>query len=187
VLAEVQRFRRQAQAAGHLKSFAKQVVKTEKEIIIIEPADPQVICVPQYNPTTVVVYSAAPVYAYHPTPCPSYHHPYPAGAAFATGVIRGAAIGAARNGNHYNINDSGNANSNINNTINTGHIDTRNTNVNRSSSASPQSTGGSSGAMSFIVSHHRVVFEKNLGQDTATVGARISAFDPGAGWKPVTP
>ena len=37
-------------------------VKVEKEIIKIVPADPQVIYVPQYNPTTVVVYSAAPVY-----------------------------------------------------------------------------------------------------------------------------
>ncbi len=68
VLEAVQIFRRQAQAAGSLKSDAKQVVKTEKEIIIIEPADPQVIYVPQYNPTTVVVQSAPPVY--YPTPYP---------------------------------------------------------------------------------------------------------------------
>ena len=46
---------------------------------------------------------------------------------------------------------------------------------------------GKSGVMSFIVSHNGVVFEKNLGQDSAAVGAKISAFDPGAGWKPVAP
>ena len=55
VLEAIQSFRRRAQAAGNLKSDAKQVVKVEKEIIIIVPADPQVIYVPQYNPATVVV------------------------------------------------------------------------------------------------------------------------------------
>jgi hypothetical protein len=141
VLEGIQSFRRKAQAAGNLKTDGKQVVKTEKEIIIIEPADPQVIYVPQYNPATVVVYSAAPVYAYYPTPYPSYYYPYPPGAAFATGVIWGAAIGAAWSGNHYNTNYSGNANININrNTnINTGNINTGN--VNRAGGASAQATG----------------------------------------------
>ena len=46
---------------------------------------------------------------------------------------------------------------------------------------------GESGVMSFIVSHNGVVYEKNLGQDSATVGAKTSTFDPGAGWKPVAP
>ena len=40
VLEGVQSFRRRAQAAGNLKSDDKQVVKAEKEIIIIEPANP---------------------------------------------------------------------------------------------------------------------------------------------------
>jgi len=99
VLEAVQIFRRQAKAAGSLKSDAKQVVKTEKEIIIIEPADPQVIYVPQYNPTTVVVQSAPPVY--YATPYPVYYYPYPPGAAVATGLVWGAAIGAAWSGNRY--------------------------------------------------------------------------------------
>ena len=64
VLDAVQAFRRKAQSAGNLKTDAKQVVVVEKEIIKIVPADPQVIYVPQYNPTTVVAYSAAPVYGY---------------------------------------------------------------------------------------------------------------------------
>ena len=58
VIEAVQAFRRQAKAAGNLKSDDKQVVKVEKEIVYIEPADPQVIYVPQYNPTTVVVAGA---------------------------------------------------------------------------------------------------------------------------------
>ena len=53
VLDGVQSFRRRAQAAGNLKSDDKQVVKAEKEIIIIEPANPEVIYVPQYTPSTV--------------------------------------------------------------------------------------------------------------------------------------
>jgi hypothetical protein len=144
VLEGIQSFRRRAQAAGNLKSDDKQVVKSQQEIIIIEPADPQVIYVPQYNPTTVVVYSAAPAYAYYPTPYPSYYYPYPPGAAFAAGVIWGAAIGAAWNGNHYNTNYSGNANININRTtnINTGNINTGN--VNRAGGANAPAAGTSS-------------------------------------------
>ena len=100
VLEAVQVFRRQAQSAGNLKTDTKQVVKTEKEVIIIEPADPQVIYVPQYNPSTVVVYGA-PAWGYYPTPYPSYYYPYAPGAAMAAGVIWGAAIGAAWSGNRY--------------------------------------------------------------------------------------
>ena len=124
VLEAIQSFRRRTQAAGNLKSDAKQVVKVEKEIVIIQPADPQVIYVPQYNPAVVVVPSAAPVYAYYPTPYPSYYYPYPPGAAFAAGVVWGAAIGAAWSGNHYATHYGGDANININrNTnINTGDI-----------------------------------------------------------------
>ena len=61
VLEAVQAFRRKAQAAGNLKTDAKQIVVVEKEIITIVPADPQVIYVPQYNPTTVVVARRLPV------------------------------------------------------------------------------------------------------------------------------
>src|SRR5690349_17239356 len=119
VLDAVQAFRRKAQAAGNLKSDAKQVVEVEKEVIKIVPADPQVIYVPQYNPSSVVVYSSAPVYGYYPAPYPSYYYPYAPGAALATGLIWGAAIGAAWGGNHYGASWSG-GNNNI--TINNGNI-----------------------------------------------------------------
>src|SRR5512137_1668648 len=123
VLDAIQIFRRKAQAAGNLKSDAKQVVTVEKEIITVVPADPQVIYVPQYNPATVVTYGA-PYWGYYPTPYPSYYYPYPPGAALATGVIWGAAIGAAWAGGHYVSHYGGDANININrNTnINTGNI-----------------------------------------------------------------
>jgi hypothetical protein len=116
----VQAFRRKAQAAGNLKSDAKQVVEVEKEIIKIVPADPQVIYVPQYNPSTVVVYSSVPVYGYYPAPYPSYYYPYPPGAALATGLIWGAAIGAAWSGGHYGWGGNNEININRNTNINTG-------------------------------------------------------------------
>lgn len=101
VLEAVQAFRRKTQAAGNLKSDAKQVVVVEKEIIKIVPADPQVIYVPQYNPSTVVVYGGYSSWGYYPAPYPVYYYPYPPGAALATGLIWGAAIGAAWSGNRY--------------------------------------------------------------------------------------
>lgn len=130
VLDAIQAFRRKTQAAGNLKTDPKQVVVVEKEVIKIVPADPQVIYVPQYNPTTVVVYGGYSTWGYYPSPYPVYYYPYPPGAAFATGLIWGAAISSAWNGNHYAAHYGGNANININrNTnINTGNINTGNVN-----------------------------------------------------------
>ena len=42
---------------------------------------------------------------------------------------------------------------------------------------------GRSGVMTFIVSQNGKVYEKDLGVDSAAIGAKMSAFDPGAGWK----
>jgi hypothetical protein len=130
VLDAIQSFRRKAQSAGNLKTDDKQVVVVEKEVVTIVPADPQVIYVPQYNPSAVVVYSAAPVYGYWPAPYPSYYYPYPPGAALATGIVWGAAIGAAWSGGRYGANWGGDNNITINrNTnINTGNINTGNVN-----------------------------------------------------------
>ncbi len=44
---------------------------------------------------------------------------------------------------------------------------------------------GDSGVMTFIVSHNGKVFEKDLGKNSAALGASLPAFDPGAGWKEV--
>ena len=121
VMDAIQSFRRRAQSAGHLKTDEKQVVVVEKEVVKIVPADPEVVYVPQYNPTTVVVYSSTPAYGYWPAPYPSYYYPYAPGAALATGLIWGAAIGAAWSGGHYDCDWEGNNNININ----------RDTNINR--------------------------------------------------------
>jgi Protein of unknown function (DUF2950) len=43
-----------------------------------------------------------------------------------------------------------------------------------------------SGVMTFIVNHDGVVYEKDLGADTANVARGITRFDPGPGWKKVS-
>ncbi len=129
VLEAVQAFRRKTQSAGNLKSDPKQTVVVEKEVIKIVPTDPQVIYVPQYNPTTVVVSGGYSSWGYYPAPYPVYYYPYPPGAALATGLIWGAAIGAAWNGGHWGANYGGgnnNINVNRNTNINTGDINTGN-------------------------------------------------------------
>jgi hypothetical protein len=44
---------------------------------------------------------------------------------------------------------------------------------------------GRTGVMTFIVSHNGKVYQKDLGKESATIGANMSTFDPGAGWKEV--
>jgi hypothetical protein len=44
---------------------------------------------------------------------------------------------------------------------------------------------GESGVMTFIVSHNGQVFEKDLGRNSTEIGAKMTTFDPGAGWKEV--
>ena len=46
---------------------------------------------------------------------------------------------------------------------------------------------GSSGVMSFIVNQNGRVYQKDLGKDSTARGAKMTSFDPGAGWKPVAP
>lgn len=42
---------------------------------------------------------------------------------------------------------------------------------------------GSTGVMTFIVNHEGVVYEKDLGPDTAAAAARITRFNPDKSWK----
>jgi hypothetical protein len=41
-----------------------------------------------------------------------------------------------------------------------------------------------SGVMTFIVNQQGKVYEKNLGPDTAKLASKMTAYDPGPGWKP---
>ena len=86
VLASVQRLRQLAKNNGNLESNQQQVVRSEAQSIIIEPAQPQTIYVPSYNPTVVYgtwPYPAYPPYYYPPSP---YYYP---GGALATGLAWG--------------------------------------------------------------------------------------------------
>jgi hypothetical protein len=113
VMKSVRRLRAQAQAAGSLQSTTQQVVRREQQTIIIEPAQPNVVYVPSYNPTTV--YGAWPYSSYPPVylpPPPGYAigSALVSGMAFATGVaVVGSLWGWARPG--WN---SGQVNVNVN-------------------------------------------------------------------------
>ena len=91
VMDSVQRLRASAQSAGNLKSNEQQKViveqapQTQQTIIKIEPAQPQVVYVPVYNPT--VVYGPWPYTAY-----PPYYWPTP-GYAFGNALVSGIAFG----------------------------------------------------------------------------------------------
>ena len=41
---------------------------------------------------------------------------------------------------------------------------------------------GATGVMSFIANHQGRIFERDLGDDTATIAAAIDAFNPEDGW-----
>jgi hypothetical protein len=42
-----------------------------------------------------------------------------------------------------------------------------------------------SGVMTFIMSENEKLYETNLGKDSTAIGAKMSASDPGVGWKDV--
>jgi len=121
VMDTVQSLRLKAYGEGNLKSTEQQkvVVEEETKTIIVEPANPQVVYVPTYNPT--VVYGAWPYPAYPPY----YYYPpgYVPGAglfAFGMGVAVGAAWGYAWGGCNWRGGDVDvdvNRNTNINNNI----------------------------------------------------------------------
>lgn len=121
VMDTVQELRQKADAEGNLKSNEEQKVVVEKETktIIIEPANPQVIYVPTYNPT--VVYGTW----WYPSYPPYYYYPpgYVAGAAlfsFGVGMAVGAAWGYAWgrcNWGRGDVNVNINRNTNINRNI----------------------------------------------------------------------
>jgi hypothetical protein len=130
VMDAVQRLREKAMKEGNLKSSKEQTVKTEaapegaatSTIVIIEPADPQVVYVPTYNPT--VVYGAWPYPAYPPY----YYYPpaYVPGAAFFSfsfGVMVGAGMWGGCNWGHSDIDI------NVNNYNKFNNINVDNTNI----------------------------------------------------------
>lgn len=128
VMDAVQRLRAKAQANNKLQSTKQQKVSvssvpaannTTKQVIVIEPAEPNTVYVPYYDPG--VVYGAWPYPAY-----PPYYWGYPGwipGSAVAAGIAWGAGIafgawainnwGGGFNWGNNNININRNTNVNV--------------------------------------------------------------------------
>ncbi|MBB2175221.1 DUF3300 domain-containing protein [Gluconacetobacter johannae] len=126
VLDSVQRLRRQAQAQKHLQSTPQQTVRTQapseggsQETIIVEPAQPDVVYVPTYSPSTV--YGPWPYPTYPPveaSPAPAYvaGTALLGGLAFGTGVAISSSLWgwSSPNWNHGNVNVNASRYNNIN-------------------------------------------------------------------------
>src|SRR6187397_23487 len=101
VFASIQKLRLQAKKVGTLKSSPQQEVETKttstgEEVIVIEPTNPQIVYVPQYN--TEVVYTQAP------TTVLVVEEDDDAAEAVAAGLIgftAGIVIGAAIDNSYY--------------------------------------------------------------------------------------
>jgi hypothetical protein len=131
VMEAVQRLRRQAEQAGSLKSNEQQKVVVEQAatpqqtIITIQPANPQVIYVPAYNPTIVYGSWLWPAYPPFYWPPPPRYYPggyLAAGFAFGVGVAAAGAIFGGFNWRHNDVNININRVTNIdrNYTVNRG-------------------------------------------------------------------
>ena len=112
VMDAVQRKRAQAQQTGNLKSSPQMKVETKKAdngqpYVEIQPANPQVVYVPQYNPVTIYNTPAPPtVVVAQPaaTTTPQVQSGVSTGTAVAIGLLSfgvGMAVGSAINRNNY--------------------------------------------------------------------------------------
>jgi hypothetical protein len=71
VMEQVQLLRHQSESCGKLKSTPQQVVRHDGPAVVIEPANPQVVYVPVYNPAVVYgawAYPAYPPFYFAPAP-----------------------------------------------------------------------------------------------------------------------
>src|SRR4029078_8150362 len=129
VMEAVQPMCAKAQRTGNLKTSAPQTVETRteggKQVIVVEPAQIDVVYVPSYD-STVVYGPPPPAYPYYPYTYPGY---YPGmglawgAAGFALGAWAGGAWGNCNWGNgDININNNNNFNRNNINNINRGNI-----------------------------------------------------------------
>ena len=101
VFASVQRLRGKAKAAGTLKSTQQQTVETKttsggEQVIVIEPANPQVVYVPQYNAQTVYTQPTTSTVVVQQSSSSA-----DAAVAGVIGFTAGVAIGAMWDNNYY--------------------------------------------------------------------------------------
>ena len=113
----VQSLRHKAEAAGNLQSTSQPSVIVQDNEIDIEPAQPDVVYVPVYNP--LVIYGPWWVPAYPPWLWyPPAIYGYPVGVAITTGILFGTAGAISHNhwgwthpdwrGHHVNLNVTNN-------------------------------------------------------------------------------
>jgi hypothetical protein len=76
VMDAVQVMRQRAQQAGNLKTTPQQTVTTQGSDVVIQPADPQVVYVPAYNPWVVYGGPIGPWPGWYPYPGIWYGGPY---------------------------------------------------------------------------------------------------------------
>jgi hypothetical protein len=95
VLDAVHRLRKQAKDVGNLQSSEQMLVETEvqegKEVVVLKPAEPEVVYVPQYDPQTAYAPAPAPVPAAAPaattTTTTTTSEGHSTGSLIATGVL----------------------------------------------------------------------------------------------------
>ncbi len=112
VMDAVQVMRRKAEDAGNLKSTQQQVVKTEGSTVEIEPADPEVVYVPAYDPWLVYGYPIVEWPGWYPYPGIWFGGPYLSfGVGFGIGWFGGFGWGWGHWGfdwhNRYAVYDHG--------------------------------------------------------------------------------
>ncbi len=98
VMDAVQKLRKEAQQTGALKDTPQQKVIVEKETIVVEPADPQTVYVPTYNPAQVYG-TPPPATQYYPTvyeqPVQTTASSTDSAVAFGAGALVGGLLTAA--------------------------------------------------------------------------------------------
>ena len=106
VFESIQRLRQKSQQAGNLKTTPQQKVetrttKTGEQAIVIEPANPQVVYVPQYDPQVVYTQAAPTTTTIVIQEEDDDDEAVAAVAGAAVGFAAGIAIGAAMDNNYY--------------------------------------------------------------------------------------
>ncbi len=133
VMDAIQRLRVKAQENGKLETTKQQTIKTtqeaDKQVVVIEPAEPDTVYVPYYEPA--VVYGAWPYPAY-----PPYSFPPPPGWVVGGAIASGIAWGAGFAIGHEIWDDfdwgHGNINVDIDRDVNINrNIDVNNVNVSK--------------------------------------------------------
>jgi len=126
VMDTVQKLRAKAEAAGNLKDTEEQKVIVKEKIIVIEPAQPEVVYVPVYDP--IVIYGPWWYPAF-----PPFFFPPPPGVVIVRGFgfWRGVAVGRAWghawghwDWHHHHVNVNIDRHININRNINRTNIQT---------------------------------------------------------------